>query len=45
MEMKIVATHLLRRYDWEILPFLSLDTVHIATNRPQDDLYVRFQLQ
>jgi retinoid hydroxylase len=43
MEMKIIAAHLLRRYDWEILPYQSLDTVRIPTNRPKDGLRVRFQ--
>ncbi|MBE9204975.1 cytochrome P450 [Nostoc sp. LEGE 06077] len=43
MEMKIVAAHLLRSYDWEILPNQSLATVRIPTNRPKDGLKVRFQ--
>ncbi|WP_066383954.1 MULTISPECIES: cytochrome P450 [unclassified Anabaena] len=43
MEMKIVAAHLLRSYDWEILPNQSLDTARIPTNRPKDGLRVRFQ--
>jgi len=43
MEMKIVAAHLLRSYDWEILPNQSLETVRIPTNRPKDGLRVRFQ--
>ncbi|BBD61915.1 cytochrome P450 [Nostoc sp. HK-01] len=43
MEMKIVAAHLLRSYDWEILPNQSLATVRIPTNRPKDGLRVRFQ--
>ncbi len=42
MEMKIVAAHLLRSYDWEILPNQSLATVRIPTNRPKDGLRVRF---
>ncbi len=43
MEMKIVAAHLLRGYQWEILPNQSLKPVRIPTNRPQDGLRVRFQ--
>lgn len=43
MEMKIVAAHLLRSYDWEILPNQSLETVRIPTNLPKDGLRVRFQ--
>ncbi|MBD2595510.1 cytochrome P450 [Nostoc spongiaeforme FACHB-130] len=43
MEMKIVAAHLLRSYDWEILPNQSLASVRIPTNRPKDGLRVRFK--
>lgn len=43
MEMKIVAAHLLRGYDWDILPNQSLDPVPIPTNHPKDGLRVRFQ--
>jgi cytochrome P450 len=43
MEMKIVAAHLLRGYQWEILPNQSLKPVRIPTSRPQDGLRVRFQ--
>ncbi|MBW4563172.1 MAG: cytochrome P450 [Mojavia pulchra JT2-VF2] len=43
MEMKIVAAHLLRNYDWKILPNQSLESVRIPTNRPKDGLRVRFQ--
>ncbi len=42
MEMKIIAAHLLRSYDWEILPNQSLDTMGIP-NRPKDGLQVRFK--
>ncbi|WP_414567339.1 cytochrome P450 [Nostoc sp. CCY 9925] len=42
MEMKIVASHLLRNYDWEILPNQSLDSVQLPTNHPKDGLRVRF---
>ncbi|MBD2611072.1 MAG: cytochrome P450 [Nostoc sp. ZfuVER08] len=41
MEMKIIAAHLLRSYDWEILPNQNLDTMGIP-NRPKDGLRVRF---
>lgn len=43
MEMKIVAAHLLRGYDWEILPNQSLDVVRVPTTRPKDGLKVRFK--
>ncbi|BAY31835.1 cytochrome P450 [Nostoc carneum NIES-2107] len=43
MEMKIIAAHLLRSYDWEILPHQSLATVRVPTNQPKDGLRVRFQ--
>ncbi|MBD2168749.1 cytochrome P450 [Calothrix membranacea FACHB-236] len=43
MEMKIIAAHLLRSYDWEILPNQSLATVRLPTNHPKDGLRVRFQ--
>lgn len=43
MEMKIIAAHLLRSYDWEILPNQSLEVVTVPTNRPKDGLRVRFQ--
>jgi retinoid hydroxylase len=42
MEMKIIAAHLLRSYDWEILPNQSLDTMGIP-NRPKDGLWVQFK--
>ncbi|WP_339382369.1 hypothetical protein [Nostoc flagelliforme] len=41
--MKIVATHLLRSYHWEILPNQRLEVVMVPTNRPKDGLRVRFQ--
>jgi len=43
MEMKIVAAHLLRGYDWELLPNQSLETAQVPTSRPQDGLKVRFR--
>lgn len=43
MEMKIIAAHLLRGYEWEILPNQSLDIVRIPTSRPKDGLRVRFR--
>ncbi|MBX9255730.1 cytochrome P450 [Desmonostoc muscorum CCALA 125] len=43
MEMKIVASHLLRNYHWEILPNQNLDSVQLPTNHPKDGLRVRFQ--
>ncbi|MFN6536083.1 MAG: cytochrome P450 [Nostoc sp. EkiNYC01] len=43
MEMKIVASNLLRNYHWEILPNQNLDSVQLPTNHPKDGLRVRFQ--
>ena len=43
MEMKIVAAHLLRGYEWELLPNQSLDSVLVPTRRPKDRLRVRLQ--
>lgn len=43
MEMKIVAAHLLRSYQWELLPNQRLDSVEIPTSHPRDRLRVRFQ--
>ncbi|WP_242051484.1 hypothetical protein [Nostoc sp. FACHB-280] len=40
MEMKIVAAHLLRSYDWEVLPNQSLASVRIPSNCPKDGLQV-----
>ncbi|RUT06676.1 cytochrome P450 [Dulcicalothrix desertica PCC 7102] len=42
MEMKIIAAHLLRNYDWEILPNQSLEVVRVPTTRPKDGFKVRF---
>lgn len=42
MEMKIIAAHLLRGYDWEILPHQSLDVVYFPSSRPKDGLKVKF---
>lgn len=43
LEMKIVAAHLLRGYQWELLPNQSLDSVQVPTSHPKDGLRVRFQ--
>lgn len=43
MEMKIIAAHLLRSYDWEILPNQSLEVVQVPTAHPQDGFKVRFK--
>jgi cytochrome P450 len=43
MEMKIIAAHLLRGYQWEILSNQSLEKVRIPTSRPKDGLRVKFQ--
>ncbi len=41
LEMKIVAAHLLREYQWELLAGQSLEAVQIPTRRPKDGLRVR----
>jgi cytochrome P450 len=43
MEMKIIAAHLLRGYQWEILSNQSLEKVRIPTSHPKDGLRVKFQ--
>jgi cytochrome P450 len=43
MEMKIVAAHLLRSYQWELLPNQRLNSIEIPTSHPRDRLRVRFQ--
>lgn len=43
LEMKLVAAHLLRHYDWQLLPNQSLEPVRIPTRRPQDRLRVQFR--
>ncbi|GAB4230033.1 MAG: cytochrome P450 [Elainellaceae cyanobacterium] len=43
LEMKIFAVHLLRYYNWQLLPDQNLDLVTIPTPHPQDGLRVRFQ--
>lgn len=45
MEMKIIAAHLLRNYDWEILPNQSLEVVRVPTTRPKDGFKVRFSVK
>ena len=42
LEMKIVAAHLLRGYQWELLPNQSLEAVQVPTRHPKDGLQVRF---
>jgi len=43
LEMKIIMSHLLRSYRWNLLPGQSLEPVIIPTRRPKDGLKVRFQ--
>jgi cytochrome P450 len=43
LEMKLVAAHLLRHYNWQLLPNQSLEAVRIPTRRPQDRLRVQFR--
>jgi len=45
MEMKIVASLLLRRYRWELLGGQRLDAVLIPTRRPKDGLRVRLGIR
>lgn len=42
MEMKIFAAHLLRHYDWELLPNQKLTISSIPTLRPRSGLKVKF---
>jgi cytochrome P450 len=44
LEMKIVAAHLLRHYQWELLPQQSLELDPIPTLHPRDGLKVKFQI-
>jgi cytochrome P450 len=41
-EMKVLASHLLRHYDWEVLPDQNLNTTYLPTLFPKDGLRVRF---
>ncbi|BAU13991.1 cytochrome P450 [Leptolyngbya sp. NIES-3755] len=43
LEMKLIAAHLLRNYNWELLSNQSLKPVLIPTCRPKDGLKVQFQ--
>lgn len=42
MEIKIIASHLLRRYQWELLPGQNLDMTLVPSRRPKDNLRVYF---
>jgi cytochrome P450 len=42
LEMKLVMTHLLRHYQWQLQPNQKLDPVLIPTRRPNDGLKVYF---
>ncbi|PIG95459.1 cytochrome P450 [Gloeocapsopsis sp. IPPAS B-1203] len=43
MEMKVISAHLLRNYQWELLPHQNLEDTRFPTSRPQDGLRVQFQ--
>jgi cytochrome P450 len=43
LEMKIFAVHLLRYYEWSLLPDQDLEMVAVPTPHPQDGLKVHFQ--
>ncbi|MEM9482526.1 MAG: cytochrome P450 [Cyanobacteria bacterium P01_F01_bin.116] len=43
LEMKLFAVHLLRGYQWELLPDQDLSMVVVPTPHPRDNLQVRFQ--
>lgn len=43
LEMKLFAIHLLRHYQWELLPEQNLELSSIPTPIPKDGLKVRFQ--
>ncbi|MGB1285652.1 MAG: cytochrome P450 [Aggregatilineales bacterium] len=41
-EMKVLLSHLLRGYEWELVPGQNLNTVYRPTLFPKDGLQVRF---
>jgi cytochrome P450 len=43
LEMKVIASHLLRNYQWERLGSSKIEWVHIPTLRPKDNLHVTFR--
>lgn len=43
LEMKLFAAHLLRRYQWTLLPNQNLELMVIPTPAPRDGLKVQFQ--
>jgi retinoid hydroxylase len=43
MEIKIIASHLLRKYEWELVPGQSLEWRAVPTLYPKDGLRVRFR--
>ncbi len=43
LEMKIFAAHLLRNYQWELLPQQSLELDPVPTLHPRDGLQVKFK--
>jgi retinoid hydroxylase len=43
LEMKLILAHLLRGYQWQLMPNQNLEPVLIPTRRPQDGLRVRFE--
>lgn len=42
LEMKVMASHLLRHYDWALIEGQNLNTVYRPTLMPKDGLKVRF---
>jgi retinoid hydroxylase len=42
LEMKVFAVHLLRHYDWQLLPDQDLGMITIPTPHPRDGLRVNF---
>lgn len=42
LEMKVLLSHLLRNYDWEITPKQNLNFIYLPTLLPRDGLRVRF---
>lgn len=43
MEMKLLMAHLLRGYQWDLLPNQDLDLAIVPTRRPKDNLQVFFR--
>jgi len=43
LEMKLFATHLVRHYQWELVPNQDLELTTVPVTRPRDGLKVKFE--